>query len=138
MDVIESSGEMLWVAKRRLKASSAHAPERVQMYQADAREFALPKGHYDFIATHFFLDCFTTEESCELIARVARAAAPNARWLISEFRQPQAGFGRYRAAITIWASYLFFRIATGLQTNKLPDYSRALIANGFRRHSYRM
>jgi ubiquinone/menaquinone biosynthesis C-methylase UbiE len=138
IDVIECSGEMMRLAERRLKRSSAYSCERVRLHCADVRSFDLPAGRYDLIATHFFLDCFTTEGSFDLISRVAAAAAPNAQWLVSEFRQPRAGFGRYRGAITIWASYLFFRVATGLRTNTLPDYSRALAANGFRRHSHHM
>jgi|SRR5579875_2442397 len=132
IDSIDTSGEMLRLAKVRLNRARTASLERVHLHHADAREFQFPRDRYDLIATHFFLDCFKTEEMPHLISRIARAAAPHATWLIAEFREPKSGFGRYRARLTIWASYLFFRFATGLQTKALPDYRPALIANGFR------
>lgn len=138
IDAVDLSREMIRLAAARLKRSGTYAPERVRLHQADAFKYHSPAGQYDLIATHFFLDCFDTKENCQLISRIARAAAPKATWLVSEFRHPESGFGRYRAAVMIWASYLFFRFATGLGTKTLPNYSRALMANGFRRRSYRM
>jgi ubiquinone/menaquinone biosynthesis C-methylase UbiE len=138
IDAVDLSREMIRLADGRLKRAGTCSPQRVRLHHADALKCQLPAGRYDLIATHFFLDCFAPDETCKLISQIARAAAPDAKWLVSEFRHPESGFGRYRAGLMIWASYLFFRFATGLRTKTLPDYSRALVANGFRRCSYRM
>lgn len=138
IDSVDTSGEMLRLAGSRLKRARVSSLERVHLHHADAREFQFPCDCYDLIATHFFLDCFKTEEIVHLISQIARAAAPQATWLISEFREPASGFGRYRARLTIWASYLFFRFAAGLQTRTLPDYRPVLIANGFRMCEFRL
>jgi hypothetical protein len=58
-----------------------------------------------------------------LIARLTRAAAPQSRWLISEFR----GNGWLVRAL-----YVFFRLATGLRTRRLVDHHPPLKAHGFR------
>jgi ubiquinone/menaquinone biosynthesis C-methylase UbiE len=137
VDSVDSSREMLRLAAERLRRVPAYSPQRIRLHHADAREFYMTPADYDLIVTHFFLDCFNDEENFQLISRIASAAAPGAKWIVSEFRRPGAGFGRYRAAVTICASYLFFQFATGLRTRALPDYSRALMVNGFRRNECR-
>jgi SAM-dependent methyltransferase len=129
VDAVETSREMIRLALAR----AGMARRRVTFHHADARLFALGEGQYDLIVTHFFLDCFSTEESRCLISRISAAAAPRARWLISEFHQPYEGFARYWTASLIRVCYLFFRLTTGLETSQLPEYREALRANGFRR-----
>jgi ubiquinone/menaquinone biosynthesis C-methylase UbiE len=131
IDSVESSREMM-----RLAAGRVSARERVTFHHADARRFSFPEGDYDLIVTHFFLDCFSTEETADLISSIARAAAPRARWLISEFHQPGKGFARYWTGPLIRVCYFFFRVATGLETTQLPAYREALHASGFRRASH--
>ncbi len=129
---VDSSRKMLSLAQRRLRKSLGQGSDRVHFQNADARSCVLPPSSYDLIATHFFLDCFNEEDCSRLITTASLAATPRAQWLISEFRIPGHGAARLWASFWIRASYFFFRIATGLQTNTLPDYSPALTANGFR------
>jgi ubiquinone/menaquinone biosynthesis C-methylase UbiE len=127
---IESSREMLALASARI-TSIPDASARVSFRHADARSFPLPSGAYDLITTHFFLDCFSTMDTADLISRIARSATPRAQWLISEFRLPDAGLARYWAFLLIRTAYFFFRITTGLEITGLPEYRDALRANGF-------
>lgn len=138
IDAIDSSEEMLRLSAERLRRCCALSRQRVSLYHADVRTFPLMASSYDLIVTHFLLDCFTTEESLDLVARISCAASPQAQWVVSEFRHPRSGLGRLWAGFWIWASYLFFRFATGLSTKDLPDYSTALGENGFVRISCRM
>jgi ubiquinone/menaquinone biosynthesis C-methylase UbiE len=133
IDSVDCSREMMRVAARRLPVRDG-----VRLHHADARAFPLRSGTYDLVVTHFFLDCFSTEESSELISRIARAAAPRARWLISEFHQPARGLGRYWTGLVIRACYFGFRLLTGLETKQLPDYRGAMEANGFQRLRYEL
>jgi SAM-dependent methyltransferase len=128
VDSVEISLEMMRLAKCRAENGG-----RVVFHCADARLFSFPEGAYDLIATHFFLDCFSTEDSAALITRIAYAAAPKAEWLISEFHQPANGLAHYWTGILIRACYFGFRLTTGLETKRLPEYREALKANGFRR-----
>jgi len=101
--------------------------ERVNYENADARTIQLPPGEYDLIATHFFFDCFAESELEVLIGRIAKAAKPGARWVVSEFRD--ASFG---ARLVVRFLYLFFRITTGLKTRTLVDHRPILQSHGFR------
>ncbi|HEY6340788.1 MAG TPA: class I SAM-dependent methyltransferase [Bryobacteraceae bacterium] len=117
---IDSSARMLALARER--ASSA----RIRYQLADARQAGLAPAQYDLIVAHFFLDCFEERDAARLIERVAAAAQPRTRWLISEFRPAPWSAPATRAL------YLFFRAATGLKTRRLIDHRPWLIRNGFR------
>ena len=122
VDYIDISARMLELARAR--AGTEHINYRCVVYRnEDARTVALPVAEYDLIVTHFFLDCFDETDLEPLIARLAGAATPRARWLISEFR----GNGWLVRAL-----YVFFRIATGLRTQRLVDHHPLLKRHGFR------
>jgi len=117
IDYIDVSARMLQLASQR--AGSV----RVAYHQGDALATPLPATEYDLIVTHFFLDCFEEEDQARLVARVARAATPQARWLVSEFRKP---------GLLVDLLYLFFRAATGLKTRRLVDHHPLFQRSGFR------
>jgi ubiquinone/menaquinone biosynthesis C-methylase UbiE len=118
-DYVDLSGRMLDLARGR--AGTA----RVTYHQADALEIALPERGYDLVVTHFFLDCFAESGAARLVERVAHAACPRTRWLVSEFR-------RTRWSPPVLAGlYLFFRITTGLKTRRLIDHHPLLAQQGF-------
>lgn len=117
VDYIDVSARMLQLARERA------GTKRVHYQNEDARTAFLPEAEYDLIVTHFFLDCFDENDLEPLIARLSRAAAPGAQWLISEFR----GNGWLVRCL-----YLFFRIATGLRTRRLVDHHPILERHGFR------
>ena len=117
VDYIDVSARMLQLARAR--AGAEHVNYRCQ----DARAARLPAAEYDVIVTHFFLDCFDETDLEPLVARLADAATPQARWLISEFR------GNGWLVRTL---YFFFRIATGLRTRRLVDHHPLLKRHGFR------
>ena len=116
IDYVDLSARMLDLARRR--AGSV----RVAYHHGDALTVPLPAAEYDLIVTHFFLDCFDHEDQARLAARVTRAATPQARWLVSEFRKP---------GLLVRALYLFFRAATGLKTQRLVDHHPLLQRFGY-------
>ena len=103
----------------------------MRFFHADARDWQPPRGDYDLIVTHFFLDCFTDAELAPLAARLAASTTKQARWVVSEFHQPARGFAAWRARFWIAGLYAFFRLATGLRVRRLPDYRAVLQAQGF-------
>jgi SAM-dependent methyltransferase len=120
-DYVDLSGRMLALARQKV------GDERVGYKRADALTEEFPRDEYDLIATHFFFDCFGPDELKLLIGRVAAAARPGARWIVSEFRTPNIP-----AWLLVSALYLFFGIATGLKTRKLVDHRPILRSQGFR------
>jgi len=119
-DYVDLSGRMLELARRRA------GEDRAAYRRGDARKLEFTRAEYDLIATHFFFDCFHAADAQLIAARIAAAAKPDARWLVSEFRQP------WWAGPILWGLYLFFRVTTGLKTSRLIDHPPMLCAQGFR------
>jgi SAM-dependent methyltransferase len=132
-DVVDTSPAMLQLLTCRAHAASPGASARLRTHQVSALNFEpdrVPDTKYDLIVTHFFLDCLAQSEVDALAQRVVRHTAPNAVWLISDFRIP-AGAMHWPARALVRALYLSFRILTGLRTSTLPDHAAALTAAGF-------
>jgi len=121
---------MLALAKQRVEQQTAGA-DRIRFWQADARTMELSR-EYDLIVSHFFLDCFTPGDLDALVTRIAAAARPGARWILSEFRVPDRGIPRIAGGVLIQIMYWFFRVATGLKTSRVPEYRTIFRAHGFR------
>ena len=85
----------------------------------------------DLIVTHFFLDCLQQEDVDRLAKRLAAEVSANCCWLISEFGVPARGWARLVGRLYVRALYLSFRLLTGLQPQRLPDYRSALRAAGW-------
>ena len=116
-------------AARALRSAGRDA-QRVRTYMADARRWT-EREPYDMVATHFFLDCLTTDEVRELAARVRPALAQDAVWVVSEFAVPQGAYGRLVARPLIAFLYIAFGVMTGLRVRRLPDHGGAMEQAGF-------
>lgn len=125
VDAVDASEAML----RQLSSRASSA--RIRTHHADARAFTPPNRDYDLIATHFFLDCLTTDEVGDLASRLRRHASTNAIWVVSEFAVPPNLYGRTLARPLIRALYLAFALLTKLRVRKLPDYHAALTRSGW-------
>ena len=120
IDYVDLSLEMLELARGR-------AGDGVTYLHGDALKMGLPEAEYDLIVTNFFLDCFDETDLTKLVDRVTKSARTDARWLVSEFRQPAAW-----ARLVVRALYAFFRVTTGLKTTRLVDHRPLLAQQGFR------
>jgi SAM-dependent methyltransferase len=120
IDYVDLSGKMLELARRRA------GTDCVTYHHADALTIPLPAAHYDLIVSHFFLDCLSEDQAKSLVDKIGAAVRPNARWLISEFREPA-----WWARAAVGGLYVFFRITTGLRTKRLIDHHALLTRGGF-------
>jgi SAM-dependent methyltransferase len=120
-DYVDLSGRMLELARRKA------GEDRVVYRRADARALDSTPEEYDLIATHFFFDCFNQHELETLISRIASAAAPGARWIVSEFCTASIP-----TRLVVQVLYLIFRITTALKNQSLVDHRPILSARGFR------
>ena len=114
---------MLERARAGLEAAGLSL-DGVQFVHADILEWPLPTREFDLVATHFVLDCFRPEQLEQVVDRLAGAATPDARWLLSDFREPSAGLGKWRARLILEAMYLFFGWTTGLPADRLTSPTR--------------
>ncbi len=129
---VERSPAMIAQAVRQLKRNGLEE-SRVNFVPCDMLRWEAPSGKFDLVATHFFLDCFRREELEGLIAKIGRAATPDARWLLTDFRVPSGGWQRWRARMVLAMMYSFFRVATGLSATRLAAVDDLLECEGFRR-----
>jgi ubiquinone/menaquinone biosynthesis C-methylase UbiE len=128
---IDASRRMVEIASRRMLAMAGGLRARADYHCAPVQSFHPPQTSFDLIATHFFLDCFSTEDAAAIIHRLAGWAAPRAHWIVSEFCQPATPVGRFWTGAIIRSLYAAFRVTTGLRTTRLPDYRPALLSEGF-------
>lgn len=121
---VDSSPAMLQLLSKACREKQVE--DRLTTVLADARSF-VPESTVDAICAHFFLDCLSTADT----ERLARNLAPfSSRWIISDFDIPK-GVWRVPASLLVRSLYLAFRVMTGLSTQQLPDWRKALFSAGF-------
>jgi ubiquinone/menaquinone biosynthesis C-methylase UbiE len=131
VDFVDISPKMVELAERRVTRMGQVFRERVEFYACDVREFAPQHHNYDLIVTHFFLDCFSEEELAGVVSSLANWGTPDARWIVSEFREAEAPIGRLWTRVVIRLLYAAFRFTTGLRVTRLPHYEDALASVGY-------
>jgi len=127
---VDSSAKMLAGARRKLEGQGFNLAG-VEFVQADVLEWKPPAGKFDLIVTCFFLDCFSAEQLARLMPRIAGAAVADARWLVADFRKPESGWKRWRAAWILESMYLFFTHATALPASRITPIEPFLEGQGF-------
>ena len=120
---VDSSARMLKQARREI-------PENTRVAFVHADVFVFGFEEYDAVATHFFLDCFPADQLRQLVPRIGRALKPGGVWLLSDFRLPDSGPQRWRAAILLKLMYLFFRTVTSLPARQLTNPDPFMEQNG--------
>ena len=125
IDCVEASRRMIALARARVGSA------KVRFIDADLRETKLEPESYDLIVTLFVLDCFNERTLPPLIHELARAADPDAQWLVADFFQPARGWRRWWGRIFIALMYLFFRIVAGIEARSLVDYRPLLRVERF-------
>lgn len=127
IEAVDASAAMLEALRRRAGANA----DRVRENCIDARNWRPTETPYDLVATHFFLDCLTTEEVHALAAKVRGAVSPVSVWIVSEFAIPGNWFGQWVARPLVWLLYRAFGLLTGLEIRSLPNHHAALRDSGF-------
>jgi len=129
-EAVDGSPAMLRLLRARV--DGAGAVQRLSTACADLRGFSPEGDGYDLVATHFFLDCLTDEETRRLMERVRPRLAPGARWVVSEFEVPQGNAVRAGVCrLTIAGLYAAFRLMAGLRVRQIPRWREALADAGF-------
>jgi ubiquinone/menaquinone biosynthesis C-methylase UbiE len=126
VEYLDASARMLALARARVGESY------VQYLHADLRQAAFPPARYDLLVTHFFLDCFAEETLRQIVEKLSAAATGDATWLVADFHEPPRGWRRWWGRLLIATMYRFFRVAAGIEANRLVDYAPLLEAKGFR------
>jgi cyclopropane fatty-acyl-phospholipid synthase-like methyltransferase len=127
-EAVDASAAMLQLLRKRVTATGAQ--DRLVVHHADVRNF-FPSGEYDLVATHFFLDCLTSEEVAALAQRIRPHLLPGACWIVSDFAIPR-GAAAIPSRLIVSSLYAAFGILTGLKVRSLPRHSDALRVAGLK------
>ena len=127
---VDASRRMLDRARARVRAHGL-GDERIEFVHADVAEWQAPPEKFDLLVTHFFLDCFRSDQLAQIIPRLAAAAAPGAHWLLADFREPASGVSKWRARGILRAMYFFFKRVTRLPASRLTPPDAFLQQSGF-------
>ena len=111
--------------------SQFNEPSRVKFHHADFLQWIPQQPLYDLVVTHFFLDCFDRDRLSHVITKLAQAAAPKSRWLVTDFAIPPKGLRRAHAKIWLRMMYSFFRAMADLKAHELVDPSSFIQDTGF-------
>ncbi len=128
--VIDESPAMLEKAAARWRQAGGEV-SRVRFVCDNLLIWTPDELGYDLIVTHFFLDCFPEETLPLILTKLASAAAPNSRWLVADFCEPECGLARFRAHVMLRVAYLLFRLLAGVQASKLVNPDLLLSELGF-------
>ncbi len=132
---VEQSAAMIGVARRQLARIGVDGG-RVRFQQRDVLsglDDLRPDGGFDLVATHFFLDCFRPDEVRRVVEGVARVVdEAGCGWLLTDFREPESGWRRWRARLYLAVMYGVFRRLTRISARRIAPPDACLRAVGFR------
>ena len=131
IDYVDISAKMIALARRRVAKSGDANAVRVCFHHVDVRNFVPQACAYDLMVTNFFLDCFSDNELAGVIAHLSECAAPDANWLVSDFRRAGGPLGRLWTTVVTRSLYAAFRLTTGLRVSRLPAYLAAVRRAGY-------
>ena len=140
VDCVDASPRMLELARQRIEREVPQSINRIRFLPQDINSWSPPEQQFDLIVTHFFLDCFSESRVAEIVAKLSRAAAVDATWLLADFCVAAGGVAHFRAALWLAAMYRFFQFTAGIEATALVDPSPFLCAAGFNltsRHLFR-
>ena len=134
-DAVDLSPRMLHLLDRRCQRSAPVAYPRLHLHCTDVLSYLHHRPRtgppFDLVVTHFFLDCLSESDLRRLVADLAPHLAPDALWLLSDFRiPPRRGPARIAAQVLVRSLYLAFRVLSGLEITRLPDHAAILRSAG--------
>src|SRR5688572_6654772 len=130
---VDSSRQMLATARRQLTKENLHE-NRIEFIHADVLTWPPTGNCYDLVVTNFFLDCFRPDQLEQVIAKVGKAAAPDAHWLIADFQLASTNLKRIRTRVILGMMYAFFRVVVRLPARQLTPPEPLLRKAGFILH----
>lgn len=110
IDYIDISPRMIALAKQK-KPSGSHVNFIV------GTENNIPNTDYSVVITNFYLDLFTDKTLKRIIEKINHHLQPHARWFVTDFVNEKWWHG-----FMLWIMYRFFRITTGIEAKRLPDW----------------
>ena len=81
---------------------------------------SIPEMEFDFICTHYFLDCFEEQDLNRLFIQLKKRLKPDGIWHFTDFYLD--GNSPFLHRKLVGFLYWFFRLSCGLKVKKLADF----------------
>ncbi|MEJ7646008.1 MAG: methyltransferase domain-containing protein [Chryseolinea sp.] len=120
---VEASGKMLKISKSRDKVATRTNIKFVHGTEKSLPDFPV----FDAVIANFYFDLFSDDALESVIACLRRSMFPGTILLVSDFNPPVNWWQR----LLMSSMYRFFRIVSGLVTDRLPHWQRSLKKNNF-------
>ncbi|GHN00467.1 hypothetical protein WSM22_19560 [Cytophagales bacterium WSM2-2] len=118
---IEASSKMISLSGRRVEEG-----QRIKFIHGT--EDNIPEGtRFDVIVTAFFLDLFSNESLRGVLMKITKSHATPCLWIVADFVNQK----RWHASM-LRVMYFFFRITSGVELKRLPEWERLIIESGGR------
>ena len=124
VDYIEASSKMLEKARGQISDSDKG---RVKFIHGTEQDIDID-GLYDGVITNFFLDLFGASLD-EVIQKIRGSLSRKTTWIVTDFADQQ----KWWHQLMLNGMYAFFRLTTGLEAKKLPDYETSLENAGIKK-----
>jgi tRNA (cmo5U34)-methyltransferase len=118
VDYIDISPKMLGLARKKVNKTS-----NVNFIEGTERN--IPETAYSLVITNFYLDLFTDSIVAQVITTIKKSLRPDAKWLATDFVNESAW-----QRIMLWVMYRFFRMTTGIEATRLPNWTSVLTKSG--------
>lgn len=118
---IEASSKMLSLAKSRLSNDN-----RIQFVHGTEND--IPNHSFDAVITNFYLDLFPEASLKIVLGKIKMNLTPNASWVVTDFVDH-----RWWHRIMLAIMYLFFKITSRIEADRLPNWHTAIQKIGGRK-----
>ncbi len=120
---VEAASAMINRARLNLKPFQ----ERVTFIHG-THESIPPDELYDVVITYFFLDLFPEERCRQVAVKLAASLKDDGIWLAADFTSGIRPLHRF----LLRTMYAFFRVASGIEARRLPQWENAIVRAGLR------
>jgi ubiquinone/menaquinone biosynthesis C-methylase UbiE len=136
------------VSPNMIKAAKEKFSHYKRFRFIEGTEVDIPEKNYDGVITNFYLDMFDAKNLTRVIEQIKNSLTHQATWIATDF----VNEGKMHS-FKLWCMYRFFRVITGIEATRLPDwafqlnqaglelrdsrkYNNGFIASNFYRHQH--
>jgi ubiquinone/menaquinone biosynthesis C-methylase UbiE len=83
---------------------------------------------FDAVITNFFLDLFS-DSLQQVIQKIKISLGREAVWIVTDF----VDRGKFWHRLMLSVMYRFFRVTTGIEATRLPDYEKQLLGSAIKK-----
>ncbi|HLZ16342.1 MAG TPA: class I SAM-dependent methyltransferase [Cyclobacteriaceae bacterium] len=121
---IDASKGMIDLARKRIQSRS--------ILFIHGTENDIPAQQFDVVLTHFYLDLFPPDSLRAVIAKIKTTLLPGSSWIVTDFLNDA-----WWKTLMLTVMYRFFRWTCRIESNRLPDWNKALFESGGRKKNWK-